>query len=353
MNKFELVRDASVEVFAERNKKNAPVARIVVDDKYEHKFDANSRISRALDIMTPDQLSHRLGGGQYFFIDDNLIDFRDGQYNGFVHTDESIGKLIETIGITDTNATRARRAARETTTSNRVSLSSVWSDTEIQVPTYREGGQFNSRLSFAWNPFSRDVHSAFELVRLICANGMVGMTSFLNTKIPIINRWEEHLEIANRQIQNKVSDKVITRLGMMGTERATIAECQQIVNHAQARLEAGMQSNQTARETLKEIANIASPTLHLGGVYRAAAFQDTRLGSQLPSHLSTFDLYNMATEINTHTAETDKSSSFAVDKIANALVFDREDTQQHAARFGAPVQSSFSDADNAFFGKLN
>jgi hypothetical protein len=342
---FEMINDAKVEIETGYTEKNFPVAIATINDTYQHHFDASSRVSKSLDIMTSNDLADRLTGGHFFMQDGQLIDFRDGQYNGFVHGDDSIQKLIEVIGYTE-------KKNRNNTTSNNIALSSVWSNNDIEVPLYASGGDFQSRLSFSWNPFMKDVHSTFELVRLICTNGMTGLTSFLNTKIPLVNRWEEHLEIASRQIQNKVSSKVVARLGEMGNERATVSECQSIVTHADDRLKNG-NVGQASRERLKNIAMVASPTLHLGKVYKGNVFDDRRLGAQLPSHLSTYDIYNMATEINTHTDETNGSSSFAMDKIANALIFDREDLTKHSARFGQPTLSAFSDAEAAFFGAVN
>jgi len=88
-------------------------------------------------------------------------------------------------------------------------------------------------------------------------------------------------------------------------------------------------------------------------MYKEAVFSDRRLGAQLPSHMSTFDIYNMATEINTHSPETSKSSTHAMDMMANALVFDREDLTKHSSRYGQPAVSAFSNPDAAFFGAMS
>jgi len=344
---FNMIRNADVQIESGVNAQNHPVAIATINDTHQHRFAASSRVSKALDLMTTNDLSDRLTGGNFFFGNDELIDFRDGEYNGFTHSDGSIEKLIDVIGYSDKS-----KRNRDNITSSSIMLSNVWSAADIEVPLYAAGGNFNSRLSFKWNPFAKDVSSAFELVRLICTNGMTGLTSFLNTKIPLINRWEEHLEIASRQIQNKVSSKVANRIGEMGDEFATVAECQSIVEHVDNRLSNGNIGTDT-RDRLRNISMIASPLLHLGDVYKDNVFMDKRLGAQVPSHLTTFDVYNMATEINTHTDETVGSSSFAMDKIANALIFDREDLTKHAARFGVSTLSAFSNPEAAFFGSTN
>ncbi len=343
-----LRKKAGVKVRASTNRKNDTVAEMEVDGEYTHRFPASSRVSKALEEMSPLQLQERLEGGSYFFVNGVLFDFRDGNYNGFIHTPESINALQDVIGIRG----RADDSRRVTQDQGTAKLSKVWSEQKIQVPGMDKGGVFSSRLTFSWNPFIETIRSSFDIVRLICANGMTGLTSLFNARIPLINRWEEHLEIADKQIQNKLYSMLTERLEQMSNERATLADCLRLRDHATDRIDdsrnAAAQSKR--RSILDNIRKIVSPETHVGAHYKPAAFQDRRLAAQLPSHLTMFDAYNIATEIASHTAQTGKSSNHALDKFANELIFDRTDTRHHAARFGGPVISSFSNPDKAFFG---
>jgi hypothetical protein len=355
---FELIRNAPVVVNALNGKKNHPIAELIIDDRYRHRFDEQSRVSKHLDIMTPQDLQDRLTGGHYFFVEDELVDFRDGFYNGFVHTDDTLSKLNEIIGIRQRENPTGRRGRQnshnDTLIPGSYSLSALWSSHPIVVPEYQTGGEFKSALSFSWNPFTRCVNSSFMLWRLICANGMRGLSQFLNSKIPLVNRWEEHLEIANKQIQNKVSSKIIHRLSEMGRERASVAEAGLIAQHAALRMK-DRENDSTSRTKLSRIATIASPRLHLAKTYKFNVFNDKRVAAQVPSHLTTFDLYNMATEIRTHTKENKQSTDHALDLFANDLVFNdkRADVVQTSTRFALPNQSTFSDPETAFFGLVH
>lgn len=343
-----LLRSASVQTTSAVDGSGHPVATIVINNRHEHTFDHTSRISKALGIMTEVELSHRLTGGSFFVVGDELVDFRDGNYNGFIHTDRSIDKLVDTIGMTDTRNQQKRPVIHNTF--GDISLGAKWSDHGITIPEYEKGGNYTSELHFAWNPFVTTVNSAFMLYRLVCANGMMGMRSFLNTKIPLINRWEEHLEIASAQIQNKVSTMVVNRLGQMGDERATLAETILLANHAQKRLKRGNVENE---DKLHNIVNIASPEMHLRNVYRDEAFTNMNIAQQLPSHLTTYDVYNMATEVRSHTNENAQSTVAALDKLANGLIFDRvENPNTSIDGKQAPSLNVFSDPDRAFFGNL-
>ena len=339
-------RNAKVEVKASTDRKNHPVAEIQVDGELTHRFPSTSRISKALEVMSPIQLQERLDGGQYFFINGILFDFRDGAYGGFVHTDQGIESLKDVIGIRGRDDSRLTHNDQGT-----AKLSKVWSTKKIQVPGMDDGGAFDSRLTFSWNPFIETIRSNFDIVRLICLNGMTGLTSLFSAKIPLVNRWEEHLDIANKQIQNKLYSMLGERFENMSIERATLADCLRLETHTRNRLD---EYNNAAfgktREQLRNIAKIVSPELHLNKYYRGNSFQDRRLAAQLPSHLTMFDAYNIATELASHTSQTSSSSDHALDKFANELVFDRSDRRMHAARFGTPPQASFSGPDTAFFG---
>lgn len=350
----ELLRHAPVTIEARRDDQNHPYVKMLVADKYEHTFSPDSRVSKALDEMTPEDLEHRLSGGYYFFVDKKLVDFRYGMYNGFVHTDESLAQMIRVLGVTPIKefGGTAKMLKGNTVTGEYV-LGRTWSDNGFVVPGYKTGGDFNSRLIFMWNPFVKTVNSYFQLVRLICENGMVGLANFLNTKIPLMNRWEEHLNIANRQIQNKINGVAIRRLEAMGRERATVEEVILIADHAQRRVKAINDESNVQTDKLRRIHRISNPINHLAGVYRENVFSDKRLAAQLPAHLTTFDVYNLATEIRTHSTECDESTDLALDRFSNKILFDRKNLTGHVGRFSDPIVSSFSDPDAAFFGQLH
>ena len=311
-------------------------ASIVVNDKYEWRFPQTSRVSKALDVMTADALQERLNGGSYFFVENKLVDFRDGHYHGFTHSQETIRNLMNIIGYHNSG--------------QKPVLAGQWSKGDISVPLYQEGGDFSSVLSFTWNPFVKNIDTLLEIVRLICTNGMTGLSSFLNTKIPLVNRWEEHLEIASRQIQNKTNRIIINRIEHMGRERATVGDVLQLCDHVFARLEQAKSTEN--RNRLTNLASVLS-TMRLKNVYKEVVFQDRGLAQQMPAHITQFDAFNIATELRSHTDENTKSSNFALDRFANAILIDRDaNLKGHADRFSQPKLSPFSDAKTAFFSEV-
>lgn len=364
---YELIRGADVEVKAVTTgtgKQRSRCAEIIVNGKYEHRFPARSRVSKHLDVMQPAELAERLSGGSFFFAspsgstsDMSLVDFRDGHYSGFTHTDDAIAKFVEILGYQSRKALplhRNRRSQREDDDGANIVLRKVWSNSEIQVPGYRQGGDFNSQLSFVWNPFVRTINSSFDLVRLICTNGMIGLTNFLNTKVPLVNRWEEHLDIASRQIQNRVGSVVAERVRTMANSAASVGECLLLEQHAFDRLYAPAAKTMDERERLLALMAAVSPTTHLSNVYKDDVFVNKSLAAQLPAHLSQFDAWNVATELRTHTSPCAKSSDTALDRFANGIMFDDESNiVSSASRLTNAPTCAFSDPERAFFGVMN
>lgn len=349
--KHDLIKNAKVETTFTKDKKSRKTATIVVNDQYEHKFPHNSRISKALDVMTPAQISERLSGGSYFFVDESLYDFREGDYKGFMHDDETILQLVDLLGINEHDRDGMR--VHDNVTSGKIKLGRKWSDCPINIKAFKEGGDFRSELHFGWSPFMKTINSAFKLERLICTNGMRGLRTFMNTKIPVVNRWSEHLDMASMQIQNKVNSVVQRRFLEMSTERASVAELSTLAKHAEERIRTGREyAVQNAQ--LSNICKIVNPKLHLNDVYQSHVFHNNSpAAAQYPGHLTTMDAYNIATEIRSHTLPVIKSTERALDMISNDLVFDHKNIILPSSGRVVRKTSAFSDADAAFFGAMS
>lgn len=352
--KHDFIRNAKVEVETTKDAKGDDNAVITVNDKYQHQFPRNSRISKNLKIMTPADMAERLSGGSFFFVDENLYDFREGNYKGFIQDDETILKLIDLLGIHE--SPRGDMRVHDNVTARRVKLGRKWSSHPITIDAFKDGGEFKSELHYGWSPFMKTINSAFKLERLICTNGMRGMRTFMNTKIPLVNRWEEHLDIANIQIQNKVDAICKRRFVEMSRERASVAELASLANHARERIvtdgEPGRWAEANAR--LNNIIGVVDPERHLRDVYQAHLFHKrSPAAAQYPGHLTTLDAYNIATEIRSHSEPAAKSTERAMDIIANDLVFDHKNIILPSSGKVTRRTSTFSDPDAAFFGDVS
>lgn len=345
-NVHNLIRNANVQVERVLDEKRRECAMITVNDQFTHRFSHKSRVSRHLEMMTPDTLQTRLSGGTYFFVEDELVDWRDGYYNGFVHTDAMVDEYMDLLGYVHKKDVQFIHRTKDN--AHPIALRKKWDSAEIVVPGYTYGGKFTSELSFVWNPFVSFVSSSYDLVRQICTNGMVGTTQFLNNRIPLVNRQTEHLDIAARQIQNKISNIVVERIQQMTDERASVGQCLLVESHIVDRLVENVE--QDSNEKLITLLNAVSPVSQLSDVYRESVFQNKDLAAQLPSHLDQFSLFNVVTELRTHTNESKNSSDFSLDKISNSILLDDVYVRSTASK--SIQRAVFADPDRAFFGEL-
>lgn len=334
---IELIRNGNIELASDTDNEGKPEIHMSVEGKYDVSFGPKSNMVDQLRSMDIGELEEQINGGTFFFVEGQLVDWQGGRSGKFVHSDEAVQSLAETVGYSYA-------------TNGAIKLKKQWSDHNIQVPGYDEGGEFTSKLSYVWSPFSKNIQSSFDLVRLICENGMTARTRYLNSQIPMLNRWEEHLNIASRQIQNKVESKVTNRLAEMGQERASVGDLMLLLRHATDRMEKVASAEQ--RERAARIIEVVDPQKHLNGTYKERVFENDTVAQMVPGHLTTFDAYNIATELNSHFEDTKNSSTTALDKYSTELVFHHKDRTSGASKFDAPVEAPFSDPETAFFGEL-
>lgn len=351
---YTMFRNASVEVKPIVKHDGVVQAHVVVNNQMEHTFNAASKVSQCLSIArNPDemklatlQLQDRLNGGHFFFVDDHLIDHRDGYYNGFQHTDASIAKLMEVIGYEEVNHLR-RAGMRLNTTVSPLALTKKWSVEDFHIDGYLEGGKFSSGINFGWSPFMNFVRGIFEITRQICTNGMVGTSELINSKIPLMNRWEEHLAIANVQMQNKVQQNVAARLAEMGHSRSTVNDLQLVTKHARERINDSTDLQES--QLLSGLVKIIDPIIHLSQYYKPEVFNNSNVAARLPGHLSEFDLWNVITEMYTHTSQSAESTDGGLQRLANRMLFPNIDAVKGRIVDVLPLESAFSDPDRAFF----
>lgn len=350
--KFQMVRDAShLKMEAFRTDKGNQLS-IDLGNGLTHVFDEKSRVTKHLMDTPHAMLEQKLQQSGFFFMElDNkpkLVDFVMGANNRFVHSDDNIRSLIDLLGVSEVPS--GRHAHLHGTTQIRSHyLGKAYSTQPISVDTINgdvQGGEFNSLLRFMWSPFSQHINSAFELIRLICANGNVGLANFLNAKVPLINMWQENLDIASQQIQTIVDTKVTKRLENMSRTATNLDVLLNIAKHVEERLK-NPEIDDLSKNLLEGVARVVDPVAHLGHIYTDRVFEDRNVAAQLAGHLSKMDAYNICTELSSHSQYNEKSTDNALQKMANALMWTERDFKT-----SRNIPQPFSSADNAFFGMM-
>lgn len=363
-NEFAVVRDAHIDSLTpiQHQGKKTSYSVDIKFAGFEHTFKPGHPIATAASVMDPKSLTNLLEGSTFMMVDGNMVEYRPGTYNGFVQSDEQIRVLMDLIGTSnaqDVNVSPrllSRRIRDTDVTNPQMALATPWGSEEFAIPTFQEGGKFESRLIYNWSLFSTHVRASMQLVRLICTNGMIGWGEWFNNKIPLINRWEEHLNMASRQIQRSIETRATNRILEMGQQRASVAEMALIERHANLRLEAvvkgEIEADQKDREMLMTLSRLADASMFTSDVYQDNVFQDSSVAQLLPAHVSAFDAWNMVTELMTHTPECGESTNFALTRLANKMMFD-EDHRKLSVLPSEQKLASFSDPRTAFFGALS
>jgi len=370
MPNFELIRNANIEAVKKYDRGDNPKLSIVINGKYEHEFGSRDKESQFLEYAHPEQVAQRLNGGTFFVVDGDLVDYRDENYRGFIHDEDGIEKLAEHVGLSITKG-RSRtgaysQAARGTNQvfnrsrhrglSRGIQLGGSHGEFAFNVEQLGDGGKFNTNLMFGWSPFSDLVSSVVEVLRLVCENGMVGMSPIINSQIPIINNHKEHLEIAANQIEHRFSSIMKDRLLEMADSRTSVAVLKMIRDEAVSRLR--NQEYGPMRDRLGQIASIADPYTHLREFYTEAELGHEDRRHLLDGHLTEFDALNLMTELDSHTIDPSEGTRDArqrhnsvLQSRVNSLVFDARSGKkaQHQAALSRVPLSRESDPERAFF----
>lgn len=332
--KYEMINNANVELTKTFDQFGNIVAEVIINDQYQHQFKPRSIVSRSLRVATPEQVEKRLQNGSFFIVEGSIIDYKDNRYKGFKHNDDAIAELMSNIGV---SLNRQKQLV----------LKKTWNVNELDIDTFNEGGTFTFDLNYSWSPFRPTVDADFFINRLVCLNGHTARSQLMNSKIPLFNRWFDHLQIASVGFNTSFNNLLKERLTYLSKVRASIGQ----VNHIQRHIETRLQDETLSQDVITRLNNIAEVTssIHYEKFFKPAALENTSIANQLPSHLTGLDLYNLTTEVSSHSAETERSSQFALDRFASNILFDH--TDKHMNRFVASGHiSPFDNHKQAFFG---
>lgn len=367
-------------------------ARLVVEDEagreYSHLMPASNSLSRALELQSANNVSKRVNGGDFFVVNGRIVDFRPATAKRqFTHTDESIdtlinkvgmryrstelveqedgsgGRLVEHIHQLGENATQpeehnalmavAKKATvRERLLSKDVSLSAFRDPTDIEIEGFKEGGQFVSLVGQVWSPFKPHVEFTLGLVRVLCANGMIGTRDELVQQFQIVNEWDHHLDIASQRFREDVHRHIRGRFATMRDKRASLENVTRAYEHVSKRIKK-LESSHPEYGRAKNLLGVLDTKYHLKDFYSDHVFEQSKLRGALPSHLTMFDLWNCVTEADSYLPDCQGSRSETVQGFANELMM----TTQHLHGVGRMVdramQAPCSDPDQAFFGTVS
>lgn len=357
---YELISNARVEVEvvrgfdSETNTAYCYPRISVADGKYMHCFEVGSKETEILITQGADVLQRYLNGGHFFFIGDELATYRPASYRGFIHDDEAIHRLVESLGInryTHRSGAKGAYIKSSVITDKQSLMGGALGRFEMDVKSLGAGGNFDIGINGSWSPFSSSINTSLTVERLICLNGMVGQAEWVTRSVPMINDWERSLTLVRRRLEPEVHDILSKRFIDMSKSRASIGD----VLKAEALLEnrekilGGKGLTQEEQRQLDVLRHVLNVRHHTESVYKERVYDSKELAG-LSAHLTQYDLMNILTETMSHIGHHEDSNE-RLNKLANRLVFDGHNGNRNTQRFDSVKISSDSDHRRAFFAK--
>lgn len=290
---------------------------ILNDGQFTNKINKRSQIGRIISTTNVENAVDMLHGGHFFFLDGKLSEFRNNEYDGFIQSDDIIQRFANT-------------PLNEVMKSN------------FHITDFGEGGKFNLKTGFTWSAFASYLKTEVSMMRLICENGAVVKHKMFEKKVHIMNNYDDHLKIAAEQINKMATKEVTNKVYGLQKQTASVQDVIQLENHIAERM-----TNTTGHESqLQKYLDVIDQG-KFDQKYTPAALRNASISHHLASHMTKFDLFNMATELNTHTKSSDRSSNNALNMLITRLLFS-EDHVGKTTKIG--FEKTFDNPELAFFG---
>jgi hypothetical protein len=353
---FKIIRNAKVEAKIKIDNRT-PILTIIINDNYIHTFKKTAKENNLIIAMDHRQISKKFSGGTYVFFDEKLIDYRSGDYRGFIHTEDGVKNLAEKVGFSTINKKRYGSGVRGLFNKFRSSDNGAFfggegSEFELDIAELGEGGSFRNRLVHKWSPFTSNIITSLEVERLICENGMVGLSPFVTNAVPLINDWERNLNIASTQLKPHYNQILKDRFKEMGNNRASVYDvmkAHEIIKRRSVDFDSeNIQMISEDLEILRELQEVTNVEQRLGKFYEPTTFVNKNEAKLAVSDFTQYDVFNILTEACSHTLGHIDNDSEAQSQI-NRIVFD-ELANKIDIRPNIPV-SKDSDHRRVFFGQ--
>lgn len=299
---------------------------------FVHQFPVTTSVSEALKHYPIERIGQRFVDSTLVFKDGELMDHRYGNYNGIIHSDDAIRSFIEHVGTKPAN----RKDGMKLFASQREGL-------EIQLASelLGLGGDTTLTINFNWSVFQTHISSTIEYLRMVCMNGAMMSTPLLQSKVPVINDWQHHLNIAHTMLTNKTTSLLEQRVKQMYHTAAPLSLVQNVADHAARRLDKTEFLTYRQRDILQGVLAACDVVANSGGLITTDDIMDvdSHWADRMPTHINMWSLFNCATEIDSHTDAIDGSSTIGMRKLTNRILF--SDTKTVIGRMS--LKSPFND----------
>lgn len=289
---------------------------LLTQDNIQHFFDGHTSVAENARMYGLDKVQSRFMDSTLFVGDnDELLDYRLGGYNGIIHSNDTIESFIKHLG------------AKPVRHDGIAMMASATDPIDVKLAEHLlgVGGHSQLNIEFAWSPFVTDLRSIIQHVRLVCLNGAKLRTKILQNDVRVVNDWERHIDIARTVLSNRTEKLLGQRMEQMYNTVAPMSLVDNIRSHATIRRD-NPEISFEQRMMLDSILDLTDVVKHGDGKIAQSHVDglESRFKDRCPSHMPLYSLFNLATEMNTHTPAVDGSSQLAVDRLTNRIVFNDE-----------------------------
>ena len=328
---------------------------IIVDNEKPHIFE-KSRIENKLILeMELKAIEERFQNGTFVFLNGQLLDYRIDNKDVYVKTADEMKVMADILGIEVKNPNKKDEDGnifndfRKKTLNKDIYLGGEGKIFDLKIDSLGNGGNFENKLVHRWSPFDKNVTISLETERLICRNGMVGMSPYVTKKVPIVNRVAEHLDLVSVQIAPNINALLKERFTTMATQPASVGSMLTAHSLLKERLKSNNDSfDNEERRRLSDLKSLVDVKTNLNHIYEPSVFENKEISYDLKANLTQYDLFNVLTETSSHT-NGDADNNVKIQKNINRLVFD-ELSDKKSVQGKVPL-SDQSDHRRAFFGK--
>lgn len=335
---FHLFTPSTVDFLS--NGKSGYVA--VLDGQWDIPVDRRSGLAGQLKLGVDRKLIEtEFLDGKFFMVDDDVVDYRLKSDLSFVHSDDSIKSLAGSLGFARSTPSIFTDVAHS---------KHIYAQSSVERfdcnATDTLGGQFDINIGFTWSPFASDISSFIEMWRQVCTNGAIAQSPIMNHRIPMLNKWEENLQISNQVLRHNFDKIVFPRLAALPNERISLDDMKNLM-----RIVSDLSnSTELAGDSIMHLANISDKLYEAWDP--AADVLKSNVLKFIQAPITAFDAMNIATEASTHHVAIDRTGHRA-QAFANKLIFNESRQRNLEVDLSLLVTdtNTFRNVDTAFFGQ--
>ena len=302
----------------------------------------NHPIAKAVNVnnspMREKHVDQLLQDAHLFTEGDQILDFRTSDAK-YVMSQDTLNEFVDVLGAETVTSGKQKGQLRAFRPSKEML---------INIDGHDDPEEMNVTGRITYSPFEEDVNIDYELIRLICANGMTTTHKLLNRFAPVINLPITNMDTVFHQMDNSLNNFFHKRLNEMKHQFVSMHDMNVLYQMVQNRVRDGLVSPLVQRTM-----NRVNVNMNLGyqEIYQQDVFEDKSLLKSVPSNITEYEYLNLITQVVSH-SKGPEYSDVEMNMLASSVLHDGTDLKKIQQMTNVPLMIEESDTENAFFGTI-